>query len=83
MTIASATFLEDHVLRDGTRVALRSIRPSDAEELHRGFLALSPESRYRRFFSAAADLDEATLRYLTDVDGVEHGRCGGGGTARV
>ena len=60
------------MLRDGTRVVLRHIRPSDADELHRGFHALSPESRYRRFFGAVTDLDEATLRYLTDVDGVNH-----------
>jgi len=67
-----ADFREEHTLRDGTRVVLRHIRPSDAEELHRGFRALSPESRYRRFFGAVNDLDEATLRYLTDVDGVNH-----------
>ena len=60
------------MLRDGTHVVLRHIRPSDAEELHRGFHALSPESRYRRFFGAVSDLDPATLHYLTDVDGVNH-----------
>lgn len=65
-------FREEHVLRDGTRVVLRHILPSDAQELHRGFLALSPESRYRRFFGAVTDLDEHMLRYLTEVDGKNH-----------
>lgn len=63
---------EEYVLRDGTRVVLRDIRRSDAEELRRAFLALSSESRYRRFFGALTDLDEAALRYLTEVDGMNH-----------
>ncbi len=50
---------------------LRHIQPTDKEELRRGFLALSPESRYRRFFGAV-DLDERALAYLTEVDGVDH-----------
>lgn len=65
-------FREEHALRDGTRVVLRHIRPGDAAELHRGFHALSPESRYRRFFGAITELDEAMLGYLTQVDGRNH-----------
>ena len=65
-------FREVHALRDGTQVVLRHILPSDADELHRGFIALSPESRYRRFFGAVSDLEPATLRYLTDVDCKNH-----------
>src|SRR5207244_92171 len=38
----------------------------------RGFAGLSAESRYRRFFSAKDRLSEAELRYLTEVDGVDH-----------
>ena len=63
---------EEHVLRDGTKIVLRHIQPSDAEELRRGFRALSPESRYRRFFTGIADLDDAALAYLTNVDGKDH-----------
>jgi GNAT superfamily N-acetyltransferase len=65
-------FSEDHLLADGTRVTLRHIRPGDATELRRGFERLSRESRYRRFFSGISELSEETLRYLTDVDGVDH-----------
>jgi L-amino acid N-acyltransferase YncA len=65
-------FREEHVLADGTRVALRHIRPADADELRRGFEQLSPESRYRRFFGGMAQLSDEMLRYLTEVDGTDH-----------
>ena len=65
-------FREEHVLRDGRKVVLRHIQPSDAEEMRRGFRALSPESRDRRFFTGITDLDDATLAYLTNVDGKNH-----------
>ena len=64
-------FREEHTLADGTRIVLRHIQPGDKEELRRGFLALSPTSRYRRFFGVA-ELDERALAYLTEVDGVDH-----------
>jgi hypothetical protein len=38
-------------LRDGSRVAIRPIEPDDREMLAEGFGRLSPESRYRRFFT--------------------------------
>jgi hypothetical protein len=65
-------FREEHVLRDGRKIVLRHIQPSDAEELRRGFRALSPESRYRRFFTGIADLDDAALAYLVNVDCKDH-----------
>jgi len=64
--------LERHVLKDGTGVVLRHIRPTDKEELHRAFYRLSPESRYRRFFSGITDLSDEMLDYLCDVDGRSH-----------
>jgi GNAT superfamily N-acetyltransferase len=65
-------FLERHVLRDGTNVMLRHIQPGDRQELRAGFQRLSPESRYRRFFSAVSDLDDRMLDYLCNVDGTNH-----------
>lgn len=67
-----ADYAERVTLRDGTDVVVRTIRPDDKALLHRGFLKLSPESRYRRFFAAKHDLTPAELRYLTEVDGVRH-----------
>jgi GNAT superfamily N-acetyltransferase len=62
----------EYVLSDGTPVVLRHIQPTDAAELRRGFLSLSPESRYRRFFQPMRDLSDQALKYLTEVDGHDH-----------
>jgi ribosomal protein S18 acetylase RimI-like enzyme len=70
--MGSTDFREEHVLGDGQVIVLRYIQPADAAELRRAFLALSPETRYRRFFGAITDLDDVTLRYLTSVDGKNH-----------
>jgi RimJ/RimL family protein N-acetyltransferase len=65
-------FREEHALADGTRVVLRHVRPADGAELRRAFERLTPESRYRRFFGGLTQLTDATLRYLTEVDGQDH-----------
>jgi GNAT superfamily N-acetyltransferase len=65
-------FREEHTLADGRHVVLRHVRPSDAPELQAAFERLSPASRYRRFFGGLTHLTDATLRYLTDVDGRDH-----------
>jgi GNAT superfamily N-acetyltransferase len=67
-----ADYREDATLGDGTPVLLRLVRPADAALLAAGFARLSPESRYRRFFTDKATLSESELRYLTDVDGERH-----------
>jgi RimJ/RimL family protein N-acetyltransferase len=53
-------------------VWLRPIAASDRELLVDGFERLSPESRYRRFFSPVAHLSSRQLDYLTDVDHRDH-----------
>lgn len=60
------------VLRDGTRVRIRPVRPDDKERIARGFERLSPESRYRRFLAPKGALSASELRYLTEFDGVDH-----------
>jgi protein lysine acetyltransferase len=54
--------------RDGTPLVIRPLVPSDREELARGYLELSDESRRRRFFSPPARLSDALLDYLTELD---------------
>ncbi len=61
-----------HRLPDGTLVRTRPLRPDDREKLRNGFARLSPESKYRRFFSAPATLSEASLDYLIHTDGQDH-----------
>jgi GNAT superfamily N-acetyltransferase len=72
---------ETATLRDGSRVSLRLVRPSDKELLRRGFERLSPESRYRRFLSAKSELRDDELKYLTEVDGHNHFAIGASTTA--
>ncbi|MFN2464750.1 MAG: N-acetyltransferase family protein [Candidatus Dormibacteria bacterium] len=62
----------ESVLRDGTHVGFRPIRPGDKRWLRQGMREMSPESRYRRFFSAVEELSEDQLRYFTEVDQESH-----------
>ena len=59
-------------LADGSRLAIRPIEPSDRELVAAGFKRLSPESRYRRFFSPLPELSGRQLDYLTRVDHHDH-----------
>jgi GNAT superfamily N-acetyltransferase len=63
---------ENVVLDDGTKVRLRLVRPDDKDLMLQAWERLSPESRYRRFFAAKTGLTDAELRYLTEVNHVDH-----------
>jgi RimJ/RimL family protein N-acetyltransferase len=67
---------EIHVLRDGTRVAVRPLEPTDRDALAEGFARLSPTSRRLRFFSALETLTPKQLDYLTGIDHVDHDAIG-------
>lgn len=43
-----------------------------SSRLAHGMDNFSPESRYQRFLGARADLSASDLRYLTEIDGVDH-----------
>jgi GNAT superfamily N-acetyltransferase len=66
------SYREDATLLDGSLVQLRLVRPSDKALLLEGFERLSPESRYRRFFTPKVRISEEELHYLTEVDGRKH-----------
>src|SRR5215216_6327852 len=59
-------------LADNTLLFLREIRPDDKERLREGLHALSEESRRRRFLGPKPSLSASELRYLTEVDGINH-----------
>ena len=59
-------------LADGRPVALRPVVPGDRDRLAQGFAELSEESRRLRFLGSVSTLSDAALRYLTDVDHVDH-----------
>jgi GNAT superfamily N-acetyltransferase len=51
---------------------VRPVHPADQQKLREGFLHLSPDTRRRRFLGHKRQLSEAELRFLTDVDGINH-----------
>lgn len=63
---------EGATLRDGSRLLISRVTPSDAPTLAEGFQRLSQESRRLRFLSPKPSLNESELRYLTEVDGHDH-----------
>ena len=59
-------------LRDGNELRVRPIEPGDKGAIRAAFHRLSPESRYRRFFSPLTELSERDLAYLTEIDHADH-----------
>ena len=72
-----ADWAEEIELDSGERIRFRLIRPEDKALLQAGLHELSPESQYRRFFTAKPRLSDAELRYFTEVDGTDHFAIGG------
>jgi acyl-CoA synthetase (NDP forming)/RimJ/RimL family protein N-acetyltransferase len=58
----------DVVLRDGSTMHVRPIRPDDADALQRFHTGQSERSTYFRFFAPLPRLTERELRRLVDVD---------------
>jgi RimJ/RimL family protein N-acetyltransferase len=56
------------VLRDGTRVRIRAIRPEDAERLVAFYGRLSQHTAYQRFFTVMKRLPPDWARMLATVD---------------
>ncbi len=65
-------YREQVTLKNGRKVLLRLLRPSDKPQLASGFSKLSDEGRYRRFLSHKNKLSEAELDYLTKLDQQSH-----------
>ena len=59
-------------LRDGTRLTLRCIEPDDKQRLRDGIRHYSPATLYRRFFAPVTELSAEQLKFLTEVDQVDH-----------
>ena len=67
-----ASYCEHATLADGTSVALRPLRATDAPLLQAGLLELSPRTRYLRFHGPRKEFSPEELRYLTELDGEKH-----------
>src|SRR3954470_320401 len=59
-------------LTDGAEITLREIRADDKALLAAGHARLSERSRLTRFLAPKPKLTASDLRYLTEVDGVNH-----------
>ncbi len=61
-------YAADEVLRDGSPIHLRAIRPGDKDLLFQHFSGLSDDSRYTRFFGAKRTLTRDELARFTELD---------------
>lgn len=61
-----------HTLADGGQIELRQIRPEDKSEVAHGLGRMSLESKRLRFFSAINAFNSSQLKYLTEVDHLNH-----------
>jgi RimJ/RimL family protein N-acetyltransferase len=61
-----------HRLANGQQVWIRPIQPADAWRLQEGLQRLSAETIQRRFLGIKTSFTSSELRYLTEVDGVDH-----------
>ena len=59
-------------LPDATTVLIRPIAPEDKPLLSAGLRSLSAETAFRRFLSPKVSFSAAELRYLTEVDQIDH-----------
>jgi acetyltransferase len=60
------------VLRDGTPIVIRPIRPDDAQREQAFVRELSEQSRYMRFMTTINQLPPKKLAFFTDVDYQRH-----------
>jgi GNAT superfamily N-acetyltransferase len=59
-------------LEDGKTILVGPVLPEDRERIRIGLTRMSSSSRYLRFFTATPQLTEEQLRYLTELDQVNH-----------
>jgi RimJ/RimL family protein N-acetyltransferase len=65
--------METLALRDGSEVVIRPIEPDDFDRLREVWTGMSAQSRRRRFLAQSnAELTDADLHYLVDVDHRRH-----------
>ena len=59
-------------MRNGRRVEIRALRPSDRESLVKAVDRASPQSLYRRFFGVKRHFSEDEIRFFLNVDFINH-----------
>lgn len=61
-------YLVEDVLKNGTPVTIRAVRPDDRQRIEDAFGELAPETVYLRFFGHKKALSDGELRRLTEMD---------------
>ena len=61
-------YIESIVLKDGTPITIRPIRPDDAPLLQSSFKRLSPETIYLRFLKSFTELSDEQAAHFATVD---------------
>jgi len=68
MLVDPRSFRAEERLRDGTPLAIRSVRSDDRDRMREAYARLSPEAIYLRLFAPKKDLSEPELTRLIEVD---------------
>jgi RimJ/RimL family protein N-acetyltransferase len=72
VVIDARNYEANEVLKDGQRVTIRAIRPDDKEHILKAFPEVDKNSLYLRFFKFKKDISDQELRFLTEVDFINH-----------
>ena len=68
----AASYAAVEVLRDGTRVDIRALRPDDRAAILAAVDHTSERSLYRRFFAARRSFSEREIAFFLKVDLISH-----------
>jgi GNAT superfamily N-acetyltransferase len=68
MLVDPRSFRAEERLRDGTPLAIRSVRSDDRDRMREAYGRLSPEAIYLRLFAPKKELTESDLTRLIEVD---------------
>jgi len=68
----AAHYSVTEVLRDGSAVQIRALKPSDHDELLSAVQRMSDESIHRRFFAPKRYFSEREIQFYVNVDFVNH-----------
>ena len=60
------------ILKNGTIVIIRFLRQTDRVYIEKGYKELSYKSQYFRFISPPSSLSDKDLKYLTEIDNINH-----------
>jgi len=68
----AAAYSAVEALRDGSRIGIRALKPTDRDELLGTMSRMSDESIRRRFFAPKRHFTEREIDYYLNVDFVDH-----------